>query len=197
MGVNGSIIKAAAMMLLHFMLYGTYIPHMSQASCKMYAQNTKENSTKTPCNDLNFYSDKQYFRATGMAEHQDLQTAKRIASLEARTQLASNISIRVKSVTRNYFLEQKIGDNGKHTAVFEGINRLTSSQQLKNIYVVCSETNYKNNQFIVRLAVEVATEDVLTNLMDAFSNEPATKDSYDKSMLEKVFIKEIETLEDE
>ncbi len=141
---------------------------------------------KLPCSDLEYHSDRQFFRGSGIGTHTNARLAERIARLEANAQLSANISISVQSVTSMYLSQFCDENNAVYHEAMEHLTRQTTQRHLRNVQVVCSETDFEDGQYIVYLAVEVAADDVFSGLEKEFAADASLKHLYDKDGLRQI-----------
>jgi len=157
----------------------------------VYAQGVDRDLSEGPCDSNIYTSDTLFFRATGIGVNSDFRTAERLARLDATSNLAANISVTIESIAERYFIEQQAGDTTEFSAAFTHLTRLVSRQQLRNVEIICTETDHDGDVFIYRIAVEVSIFDVLTGIEEDFSSDPSINHLFDKGLFEKVFIEEL------
>ncbi|TVR68869.1 MAG: hypothetical protein EA408_13030 [Marinilabiliales bacterium] len=156
-----------------------------------YAQGVDGDLSGGPCDSDIYTSDTLFFRATGIGVNADLRRAERLARLDATSNLAANISVTIESIAERYFVEQSDGDSTEYSSAFKQLTRLVSRQQLSNVEIICTQTDYDGEMFTHRVAVEVSTGDVLTGIEEDFSNDPSINHLFDKGLFERVFIEEL------
>ncbi|MDR4988456.1 MAG: hypothetical protein RG741_06440 [Bacteroidales bacterium] len=145
-----------------------------------------------PCTDVYFYSDAHSFRATGIGTHRDYRTSERIARLDAGAHLIANISVSIASVTNRYLQQQALEDDVMYHTVYQQLTNISAEQFLRNIRIICVETDFDQGVYITRMAVEVSTRDVLSDLQQDFASDTLIQHLYDEGVLEKVFQEELD-----
>lgn len=143
-----------------------------------------------PCNPNLYKSDAMFFRSTGIASNQNKNTAYRMARLNAVASLSRNISITIQRITDIYIAENNIGLNETELSKFEDITNAVSENQISNVKIICEETEFKDGNYIVYLAVELPKESIFKDFEENFQNNNEIGKIYDKDLFNKVFIKE-------
>ena len=88
-----------------------------------------------PLSSKEYRSDANFFRATGIGESPDLVTAKKIATLNARTEIASSIQSTIKAVSEQYLNQVTVGNKQEFAAKFEETSRQVVNQVLEGVVV--------------------------------------------------------------
>jgi len=160
---------------------------ISCKSKKEIAKTTNSTEIKLPFEGKQYQTDKNYFRSVQSGISSDVNTAKEIAMMNAR----SEISYSVKTISKNVseiYTKQIDGDHGED---FDRISRQVSKEILTNIVVADHKVlqNNKDGKYTYWIVVEVKKEDVITNI----SNQ-AKKDNikFDKYQFQKIFDKEMD-----
>jgi hypothetical protein len=148
-----------------------------------------------PCSDTEFKTDAKFFRATGMGSSQDQSTCKRKALLDANTNLAGSINRTIKSVTDRYTSDRQIGSATEFGEKFEQLTRDVVNQQISNVTTACSKMFTKpDGLYYSYIAVEVAKDELLSNINDRISKDQKLQQDYDKMKFEKIFNEEMDKL---
>lgn len=171
--------------------FGPY-GHIFAGSSRYFTQD----HDKLPCSALEYYTDSQFFRATGTGTDENPRLAERMARLEANAQLSANIGISVQSVTSRYLYEQGQRSNIVYVNAVEHITSQTTERHLRNVQIACRHTSFEHGRYVVYLAVKVASEDVLCEMEEEFENNSAINHLYDKGVLRELFTEEMEALEE-
>ncbi len=150
-----------------------------------------------PCHGIQYSSDSYYFRATGTAANPNLRTAQRMARLDANANLVASISVTVQSVTERYITEVRAGDDIESSRRFEDITRSVAEQELSNVEIICSETDFDNGRYTVYIAVETPRGDIINNIEKDIGKEETNGLLFDKKKFEQIFDEEMEKLEKE
>ena len=79
-------------------------------SPKTIQQETGAVEIKLPFSEKEFQTNKEFFRATNMGKSPDIATSKKVALLNAKSELASNINSTIKKVTESYTNQRSVAD---------------------------------------------------------------------------------------
>ncbi len=160
---------------------------VSCKSKKEIAKTTKSTEIELPFSGKKHQSDKNFFRSVQSGTSSDLNTAKEIAMVNAR----SEISYSVKTISKNVSEIYTKQIDGDHAEDFDRLSRQVSKEILTNIVVADHKVlqNNKDGKYTYWVVVEVKKDDVITNI----SNQ-ARKDNikFDKYQFQKIFDKEME-----
>ncbi len=171
------------------------------ASCGSKKEVTTSDALGTelnlPCNDMEYASDMNYFRGTGMAEGVNMASTRRRANLDANASLAAGINRTIKSVTDRYSQDITVGDANEYNEKFEDMTRSVVNQTLNNVSTVCSKVFEKDGKYSVYVAVEVGKDELLNNISDRISRDDRLRLDYDKMKFEEIFNEEMENLQNE
>jgi len=94
---------------------------------------TQINKVEYPDWFLTLPSDETYIYCAGYAEAGNLQTAIKKAEVEAKTQLAEQVSTKVKEVIKNYVNDAGEGDNRQNMDAFESFALHTTQANLVGV----------------------------------------------------------------
>jgi len=146
-----------------------------------------------PFSDSKYQTDKSYFRAVQNGTSPDMSTAKKIALVNAKSELAGNIQTLVKTVTDNYTNQRTFSNKQEFENKFEELSRQTTNQMLTNIIPI-DEKMLKNSdgKYTYWIAIEMSKDEVLKNLTEQISKEDKLQIDFDKYMYEKIFNQEME-----
>jgi hypothetical protein len=149
-----------------------------------------------PLSGAEFQTDKDYFRASQSGKSPDLATAKKIALLNARTELAGNIQSVIKAVTENYTNQRTVADRQEFENKFEENARTVVNQTLNDVKII-GEKVFKENdgKYTYYIAVEMSKEPVINNVADRISKDAKLQLDFDKHQFQKVFNEEMEKFE--
>ncbi|MDI9338580.1 MAG: hypothetical protein QM539_09170 [Alphaproteobacteria bacterium] len=166
-------------------------------STKAPTQSVTANSTEItiPFSEAKYKSDKEFFRAKNNGNSPDLATAKKIAMLNAKTEMASNISSVIKAVTEQYSNQRTIADKKDFEAKFEENARNVVSQTLNDIRVL-DEKVFKETSgtFTYWIAIEMSKSAIVEKLNSSISKDQRLQLDYDKKKFEETFNAEMEKL---
>ncbi len=187
---------------LHFVVFVSLIAisitlRGSIFNFKNELQDPRSDMIVLPCHGVQYSSDRYYFRATGTAANPNLRTAQRMARLDANANLAASISVTVQSVTERYITEVRVGDDLVSSERFEDITSSVAEQELSNVEIICSETDFDNGRYTVYIAVETPRGDIINNIEKDIGKEKTSDLLFDKKKFEQIFDEEMEKLEKE
>jgi hypothetical protein len=148
-----------------------------------------------PFSSKEYYSDKENFRAKSSGSSPDLQTAKKIALQNAKSEMAGLIQTTVKKVTDQYTQQRTIDNKTEFNNKFEELAREVTNQELVDVRVM-GEKLFKepNNSFTYWVAIEANKQAVLNGINKAMSNNQKLSQDYDKKKFEEVFNAEMDKL---
>ena len=177
------IVKVLIIMLLVINIIGC-------KSKKEIANTSKSTEIEIPFEGKQYQTDKNYFRSVQSGVSSDLNTAKEIAMVNARSEISYNVRTVTKNVSQIYTKEID-GDYGED---FDRLSRQASKEILTNIVVANNKVfqNNKDGKFTYWVVVEVKKDDVVTNISNEAVKE---KIKFDKYQFQKIFDKEMEELE--
>lgn len=148
-----------------------------------------------PFSSKEFFSDKENFRSTSSGASPDLQTAKKIALQNAKSQMASLINTIVKKVTDQYTQQRNIDNKVEFNNKFEELAREVTNQELSDIKII-GEKAFKeqNGSYTYWVAIEANKQDVLNGLQKGITNNAKLNQDYDKKKFEDTFNSEMDKL---
>jgi hypothetical protein len=164
--------------------------------CKSKQNITKATSSteiNVPFSENKYKTDKNFFRAVQSGTSPDMATAKKIALVNAKSELASSIQTTIKVVTDNYTNQRSIANKQDFENKFEELSRQVTNQMLTNV-VIMDEKMLKdeNGKHTSWIAIEMSKDEVLSNLTDQVSTEKKLQIDFDKYQYEKIFNQEME-----
>ncbi len=141
-------------------------------------------------------SDATYFRATGQSSSPDMPTAKKIATLNARTELASGISAVLKAVSEQYINQVSIADKQEYSSKFEEMTRAVVNQELKSS-IIRGEKVFKSKEgkYTYYVNMEMSKATLQEAIEESISKDEKTALEFDKYMFKKVFDEEMNKFE--
>lgn len=142
----------------------------------------------TPLSSKEYRSDKDFFRATGLGQSPDLATAKKIAALNARTEIAASIQSTIKAVTEQYLNNVTVGDKQEFAAKFEENARQVVNQVLSGV-VTKEEKVFqdKAGKYQYYVNVEMPKEAILNGVKDSITKDEKLALEFDKYQFQKTF----------
>ena len=174
---------------------------MSVSSCKTPQKLEKTTGAvkiTEPFSDSKYKTDKDFFRAKQSGNVQDLATAKKMALLNAKSELAGNIKAIIKRVTDQYTNTRKVGDKKDFENKFEELAREVVDQTLTDVRVMDEEI-YKetDGSYTYWVAIETSKEPVLDAVTAKISKNEKLQLDYDKKKFEDIFNAEMEKMSNE
>lgn len=148
-----------------------------------------------PFSTSEFFSDKNFFRAKSSGNSPDLQTSKKIALQNAKSEMAGLIQSTIKKVTDQYTQQRTIGNQQEFNNKFEELAREVTNQQLTDVRVI-GEKLFKesNGTYTYWIAIEANKETVLNGVDKLISNQQKLAQDYDKKKFEEIFNQEMDKL---
>lgn len=137
-------------------------------------------------------SDMEYFRATASGTSPDREMARTIADLNARTQLATQITSVLKSVTERYMNQINVADKADYAQKIEQNVRIVVNQEL-NEAVVRGEKLYRNEDgsYEYWVNIEMPRASVIDGLKDIISKNDKLAVDFDQHLFMKTFDEEM------
>jgi len=166
------------------------------SSCKSKQKVTRATSSteiEIPFSENKYKTDNKFFRAVQSGTSPDMSTAKKIAMVNAKSELASNIQTTVKIVTDNYTNQRSIVNEQEFENKFEELSRQVTNQLLSNVLIMDERLlRGENNKYTFWIAIEMSKDEVINNLTDQISKEKKMQIDFDKYQYEKIFNQEME-----
>jgi hypothetical protein len=160
---------------------------------KSFKKVTQSIEVALPFQDVK--SDKDFFRSVQMGKSSDLASAKKIASMNAKEEMTSNIQSVLKSVSDIYTNQVTNDDRIEYRSMFESLIRESSVQLLSNVQVkdekVYKENKDNRNNWIYWIVLEMPTYSVIEGLLNQFESKSSLKLKIDKKRYEEIFNQEI------
>jgi len=151
-----------------------------------------------PFSDSKFKTDKEFFRAKQMGKSPDLATAKKIALMNAKAELAGNINALVKRVTDQYTNQRTVGNKQEFENKFEELTREVVDQTLTGVRLI-DEKIYKetDGSFSFWTVIEVSKQPILDGVTNKITKNEKLQLDYDKKKFEEVFNAEMDKMSKE
>ncbi len=175
--------------LLFAVLLAASVALTACSSSKKLANATKSEQIQTPLSKAKYKTDKTYYRAVQNGTSPDLSTAKRIALLQAKADLASQIASTLKVVSENYTNQRNVDDLSEFEASFDENVRSTTNQELTQVRIVEEEVYKKKKEasYTVWVCVEVSKEVMAEKIADRIGQDNRLKLQFDKDRFMEVF----------
>ena len=149
-----------------------------------------------PFSTPEYFSDNEYFRATGQGQSPRMSTARKIAETNARRALADEVQSRVKAVTDQYVQQRNISDATEVSQKFEDMTRIVVNQELTNATVFDRKTfQEKDGSYTHYVAIQMPLDPVKRGIENRISKDEKLRQDYDKKKFEETFNSEMEKME--
>lgn len=163
---------------------------------KKAAANKGETELVVPLTGKEYRSDKEYFRETAEGKSPDMATAKKIALMNARTQLASNISTTVKAVSEQYINQVSIGNKQEYASKFEETSRNVVNQEISNVNIKDEKVfKSKEGTYTYYVNIEMPKQQIVDSVEKAIAKDDKMALEFDKFLFQKTFDAEMAKLE--
>ena len=151
---------------------------------------------EVPFSGRQYRTDANYFRATDNGRSPDLSTAKRIALLNAKAELASAIESAMKSVQEEYTNQRTLGDRQEFASKFEGMRREVVNQTLNDVRIMDEKVfKERDGGYRYYIVVEMSKEDMLNSINERVIRDEKLRLDYDQHQFRKIFDEETRKIE--
>jgi hypothetical protein len=187
-----SLIRSGMLLAIFALALGSC---KSKKNATPIEQSTSAKEISVPFSTKEFYSDKDNFRAKSSGNSPDLQTAKKIALQNAKSEMAGMIQTTIKKVTDQYTQQRTVGNQQDFSNKFEEIAREVTNQELVDIKML-GEKLFKetNNTYTYWIAIEANKQAVLNGIDKGIAANKKIEQDYDKKKFEEIFNAEMEKL---
>ena len=174
---------------------------MTATGCKKKKEVTKAPDGETPiteyCSGPEFFSNKDFFRASGLGESIDQATAKKKAMNNARTDLAASLQVTINSVIDNYVNSREFNNKEEIEEKFEGLSREIVKQNMVGVNTICSQPVKVNDtgKFKYYVALELSGDEIVAAYHDRISKDERLRIDYDYEKFKETFDAEMDKLE--
>lgn len=149
------------------------------------------------CTGPEYFSNDEFFRASGLGESMDQATAKKKALSNARADLASSINTTIKGTIDNYVNSREFNNREEVEERFEGLTREVINQELQGTKTICQKavrvTDTNNYKYYV--ALELSGQDLLSKMNERLGSDERLRIDYDYEQFKKTFETEMEKFE--
>jgi hypothetical protein len=150
-----------------------------------------------PFTGKKYQTDKNHFRAVQSGTSPDLSTAKKMALMNAKTEMAGNIQTLIKAVTENYTNQRSIADKQEFENKFEENARAVVNQTLNNVVTVDEKVfKAKDGKYTYWIGIEMNKDGVVDGLYDRISKDRKLQLDFDKYRFQKIFDEEMQKYEE-
>lgn len=145
-----------------------------------------------PCSGLDFFTNKNYFRANSIGESLDQVVSKKKALSNARADLASTVKILVESVVDNYVKSSELNNLEQVEERFEGLNREIIKEELVGIKIICEKlTKTTEGKFKTYIAIELSVQKLVDKFHERMMKDDLLMIDYDYEKFKDTFEKEM------
>lgn len=183
-----------------FGMIGLLAIAMIGTGCKKKKNITKAPAGETPiteyCSGPDYFSNKDFFRASGLGESMDQATSKKKAMNNARADLAATLQVTINSVVDNYVNSREFNNKEEIEERFEGLTREIVKQNMVGVKTICSQpvkTEAGNYKYYV--ALELSGDDIVSKYHERISKDERLRIDYDYEKFKETFDAEMEKLE--
>ncbi|HNW68614.1 MAG TPA: hypothetical protein PKK66_07185 [Bacteroidales bacterium] len=168
-----------------------------QGPTTTYQKEESATEVVIPFSDKQYQTDKDNFRAKNSGKSPDMATAKKIALMNAKTELAAAIQSVIKSVTEQYTNQRSVADAQEYENKFEEIARMVVNQQLNDVRTI-GEKLFKESdgKYTYWVAIEMPKDAVQKALCEKISADSKLQLDFDKHQFEKTFNEEMQKFEE-
>lgn len=193
------------MKTLKLVLLAAMTAAMTMVSCKSNKEVTttiqKEEGAKEitlPFMEEKYQSDAEYFRSRNNGKSPDLSTAKKIALMNAKNEMAGSIQSLIKAVSDQYTNQYTVGDKMDFENKFEELSRLVVNQKLNDVRTI-GEKVFKESdgKYTYWIAIEMPKDAMKTAISGNISANEKLQVDFDKHQFEKIFDEEMKKFEEE
>lgn len=161
-----------------------------------YAEANKLTELSVPFTESQYRSDKDFFRASQSGASADLATAKKMALLNARTELANNVSSVIKAVINQYTNQRNVENKKELESKFEEQTMNVIKQSLNDVKIIGDKV-FKSRKGIYEyfIAVEMSKKALAQEVTRKISSDENLRLDFDAHQFNKVFEEEMNKLE--
>lgn len=161
-----------------------------------YADANNLTELKVPFTEQEYRTDKTHFRASQSGASADLATAKKIALLNARTELANNVSSIIKAVINQYTNQRTIENKKEYESKFEEQTMNVINQTLNDVKIIGDKIFKKKRVgYEYFIAVEMDKNIIKHEITKKISADENLKLDFDAYQFNKVFEEEMDKFE--
>ncbi len=147
---------------------------------------------KMPLDSKEYKTDKDNFRSVASGKSPDMATSKKIAMMNSKSEMASNIQSTIKKVSEQYTNQVSVGNKMEFEAKFEELQREVVSQKMSEVKIVGEKIlKQPDGSFEYWICLQMAKDAVLNGI----ANSDKNKVNYDKKKFEEIFNSELQKQE--
>lgn len=141
---------------------------------------------ESPFSSSKYKSTSRYFRAVGKGQSNSERVAGKKAEMDAKTDIASQVSVTMKSVADSYLHENSNANANEVYAKLESISREVMSTELADLRKVDSKTYFDKVNYTVFVAYEINKSSMLKFLKKRAEALGSDKDALIKKLEEQL-----------
>ena len=176
---------------------------IAATGCKKKKNVVKSPQGETPiteyCSGPDYFSNKDFFRSSGLGESMDQATAKKKAMSNARADLAASLNVTINAVVDNYVNSREFNNKEEIEERFEGLSREIVKQNMVGVNTICSQPVKVNDtgKFKYYVALELSGDDIVAAYHERISKDERLRIDYDYEKFKDTFEEEMEKLENQ
>lgn len=143
---------------------------------------TLAHAQNVPCTGSEFTSNAQFFRAYASAISSDATASKKKAMVNARTAISSQMNAKGESAAKS---QSKI--NGTNMTQLIELIQIAVRQKAANLKVICENSEQTNGKYKTHLVVELAKNDILTEIIEQVKSENNLKGLFEEGKFAQAF----------
>ncbi|MBE0650046.1 MAG: hypothetical protein IH595_04310 [Bacteroidales bacterium] len=183
-------------LLLSVLTLGFMLTSCSSARKMAKKAPAGETPVQVYCSGPQYQSDTQAFRANAIGESMDQAISQKIALNNARTNLASEMTVTLKGLLNNYAKQQVHNTDEELEKNFQDLSQEVVDQQLVGTRTICEKvTKSDKGNYKTYIAIELANDKVLSSLSNRLSQDTKLKIDYDYTKFKKEFEQAIQNQE--
>lgn len=167
---------------------------LSSCSKKIKMTDSKLKPIETPFEGNKYTTDKNHFRAVGEGVSDDRTVARRIAELNAKQAIASQIQTLTRSVGEQYLENTGLRGTSEAASSFEEVTRTVVDEVLRDLQIIDQQgfQDTENGQFVYYVAMQMSKSEAGSNLTKGISEDERLKIKFDQERFREIYEKELE-----
>ena len=151
------------------------------------------NEVSVQQSEVKYKSDKDFFRAKSSANNTDEAKAKKKALINAKNEMAKNLSSFIKALTEQYIYQRGVADKKDYERKFEETTSHVVSQSIDDVRVIDEKlVKETNGTFTYLIVIEMSKTTLIRILHQTISQDSRLQSEYDKQEFEQIFNAEMD-----
>jgi predicted nucleic acid-binding protein len=155
-----------------------------------------------PFSGKEYQSDNKFSRAKNTGNSFELDIAKKMAVMNAKTELSSNINSTMKKLMESYFNQYKTSDESTKTIEekrkIEETAKEIANQTLSNVRIIGEKLLQEaNSTYTYWVVIEISNDDIFKAALSKISKEDKVLIDYEQKKFREEFDKEMMKLENQ